>query len=102
MNQLKEKMQEYLATHPIDFGSCDTVQCAEFVYQMYTNSREHNSETINELYSELGAFLESIPREQNNDLFRIIVELADESEKEGFLTGLRFGIGIMQEAEITD
>ncbi len=102
MSQLKEKMQEYLACHPIDLGSWGSMQCVEFLYQAYKDCREHNSETINALYSKLGVFLETMPREQSNNLFRIIVDLADESEKEGFLAGLRFGVRFTQETDTID
>ena len=34
-----------------------------------------------------------------NHLFQIIVSLADQSEKQGFLTGLKFGISLMTEAD---
>ena len=87
MNQLKKKMQEYLAAYPIDFGSCDTVRCSEFLYQAYKECKENNSEAISGLYADLGTYLDSMPREQSNNLFRMIVDLADESEKEGFLAG---------------
>lgn len=102
MNQLKEKMQEYLACHPIDFGSWGSMQCVEFLYQAYKDCRENNSEAISRLYADLGTYLDAMPVEQSNNLFQIIVDLEDESEKEGFLAGLRFGVGLMQETDTMD
>lgn len=99
MNRLKDQLTAYIKQHPIDFGYCDTTQCAEFLYRAYVEYWEKNSREINALYSALGTYLDSMSIEQSNDLFHIIVSLADESEKEGFLTGLKFGISLMAEAD---
>lgn len=99
MSRLKDSLMAFVNQHPIDFGYCNTPQCTEFIYQAYAESREKNSREVDDLYSALGTYLDSLSIEQSNRLFQIIVSLADQSEKEGFLTGLKFGISLMTEAD---
>lgn len=102
MSRLKDSLMAFVKQYPIDFGYCDTLQCAEFLYQAYAESRKKNSCEIENLYSALGTYLDSLSIEQSNRLFQIIVSLADQCEKEGFLTGLKFGISLMAETDVAN
>lgn len=99
MSRLKDSLMAFVKQHPIDFGCYDTTQCTDFIFRAYAESREKNSDEVDDLYSALGTYLNSLSIEQSNHLFQIIVSLADQSEKQGFLTGLKFGISLMTEAD---
>lgn len=98
MNLLADKLLEYTMQHPVDFNSDNTSECADFIFHAYKETRNNNSDAVRELYASLDTYLDAMSIEKSNSLFQIIVSLADESEREGFLTGLKFGIGLMAEA----
>lgn len=97
MNQLKEKMQEYLACHPIDYGNSDAESVIYLLYTAYSEAHEADPPRIKELIAELDPILEAMPIDENNRLFGIIVQMCIENERNGFNNGLRLGTQLMAE-----
>lgn len=97
MRQLKEKLAQYLAEYPIDFGTSDADSILDFLYGAYSESHESDPPETKALFAQLGEHLEMLPLETNNAMFFIIVKLCTEHERRGFIEGIRWGMQIATE-----
>lgn len=97
MRRLKEKLKQYLAEHPIDFGTSDAETILDLLYGAYAEAHESDPPETKALFAQFGEHLEMLPLETNNAMFFIIVKLCTEHERRGFMEGIRWGMQIAAE-----
>ena len=88
MKPISEALRTYLGTHPFDGGTCDSETVLEQLYQAYTDSHESDPPEITALFRELSEYLERLPLDTNNSIFRLTCDLCIAYERKAFLDGL--------------
>ena len=102
MKSISAALRTYIETHPFDGGTCDSETVLEHLYQAYTDSHESNPPDITELFRELSEYLETLPLDDNNSIFRLTCDLCIAYEKKAFLDGLQYGAHLIHEVFIED
>ena len=97
MVDVAQKLQEYIATHPFDSGTSNCQSVLEQLYQAYSESHEADPPEIKETFSQLGDFLETLPMEDNNNLFNLICQLCIAFDQKAYIDGLQTGAHLMSE-----
>lgn len=97
MIPISEALKAYIETHPFDAGSssCETV--LDQLYQAYTDSHESDPPDITALFRELSEYLEALPLDDNNSIFRLTCDLCIAYEKKSFLDGVQYGAHLIHE-----
>ena len=96
MNEIANRLNTYIQSHPFDAGDsgCETV--LEQLYQAYAESHESDPEEIGDGFKELEGVL---PLDDNNAVFNLCCRLCSEYERKAFLDGLQYGAQLMRELE---
>ena len=102
MKPISEELRTYIETHPFDSGSCDCETVLEQLYQAYTDSHESDPPDITELFRELSEYLEALPLDDNNSIFRLTCDLCIAYEKKAFLDGVQYGTHLIHELFMED
>ena len=97
MKPISEALRTYLDTHPFDAGTSDCETVLEHLYQAYSDSHESDPPNITALFRELSEFLETLPLDTNNSIFRLTCDLCIAYEKKAFLDGLQYGAHLIRE-----
>ena len=99
MNEIANRLNTYIQSHPFDAGDsgCETV--LEQLYQAYAESHESDPEEIGDGFKELEGFLCVLPLEDNNAVFNLCCRLCSAYERKAFLDGLEYGAQLMRELE---
>jgi hypothetical protein len=99
MNEIANRLNTYIQSHPFDAGDsgCETV--LEQLYQAYAESHESDPEEIGDGFKELEGFLCVLPLEDNNAVFNLCCRLCSAYERKAFLDGLQYGAQLMRELE---
>lgn len=97
MKQIKDKLIAHLNEHPLDFGMYDAGTILDFLYTSYCEAHDTDPPKVRALFTELGEYLESLPREKNDAMFSIIVQLCTEHERLAFTEGIRWGFQLHTE-----
>ena len=102
MKPISEALKAYIEAHPFDSGSssCETV--LEQIYQAYTDSHESDPPAITALFRELSEYLERLPLDTNNSIFRLTCDLCIAYERKAFLDGLQYGAHLIHELFMED
>ena len=102
MKPISVVLKASIDTHPFDGGTCDCETVLEQSYQAYSDSHESDPPNITALFRELSEFLETLPLEDNNSIFRVTCDLCIAYEKKAFLDGLQYGAHLIHEVFIED
>ena len=99
MNEIANRLNTYIQSHPFDAGDsgCETV--LEQLYQAYFESHESAPEEIGDGFKELEGFLCVLPLDDNNAVFNLCCRLCSAYERKAFLDGLQYGAQLMRELE---
>ena len=99
MNEIANRLNTYIQSHPFDAGdsSCETV--LEQLYQAYAESHESDPEEIGDGFKALEGFLCVLPLDDNNAVFNLCCRLCSAYERKAFLDGLQYGAQLMRELE---
>ena len=99
MNEIANRLNTYIQSHPFDAGDsgCETV--LEQLYQAYVESHESDPEEIGDGFKELEGFLCVLPLDDNNAVFNLCCRLCSAYERKAFLDGLQYGAQLMRELE---
>ena len=99
MNEIANRLNTYIQSHPFDAGDsgCETV--LEQLYQAYAESHESDPEEIGDGFKELEGFLCVLPLDDNNAMFNLCCRLCSAYERKAFLDGFQYGAQLMRELE---
>lgn len=97
MKQIKDMLIAHLNEHPLDFGSYDADTVLDFLYTAYCDTHDNDTPKLRSLFAQLSDHLESLPREKNDTMFSIIVQLCTEHERLAFTEGIRWGFQLHTE-----
>ena len=99
MNEIANRLNTYIQSHPFDAGDsgCETV--LEQLYQAYAEPHESDPEEIGDGFKELEGFLCVLPLDDNNAVFNLCCRLCSAYERKAFLDGLQYGAQLMRELE---
>ena len=97
MNPISVALRTYIETHPFDAGSCDCETVLDQLYQAYTDSHESDPPYITALFRELSEYLEALPLDDNNSIFRLTCDLCIAYERKAFLDGVQYGVHLIRE-----
>ena len=97
MKPISEALKAYIDTHPFDGGACDCETVLEQLYQAYSDSHESDPSNITALFRELSEFLETLPLDTNNSIFRLTCDLCIAYERKAFLDGVQYGAYLIHE-----
>ena len=99
MNEIANRLNTYIQSHPFDAGDsgCETV--LEQLYQAYAETHESDPAEIGDGFKELEGFLCVLPLDDNNAVFNLCCRLCSAYERKAFLDGLQYGAQLMRELE---
>ena len=102
MKPISEALKAYMDTHPFDAGTCDCETVLDQLYQAYTDSHESDPTDITALFRELSEYLEALPLDDNNSIFRLTCDLCIAYERKAFLDGVLYGAYLIHELFMED
>lgn len=97
MLPISEALKAYTRDHPFDPGNGDAETVLDQLYQAYCESHESDPPEISEGFKELECFLETLPLDDNNEVFNLCCRLCTAYEEKAFQDGLLYGAYLMQE-----
>ena len=97
MKSTSEALHAYIQTHPFDSGDPDCTTVLDQLYHAYTDSHESDPPDITALFRELSGYLETLPMDTNNSIFRLTCDLCIAYERKAFLDGLQYGAELILE-----
>ena len=97
MNEIANRLNTYIQSHPFDAGDsgCETV--LEQLYQAYAESHESDPVEIGDGFKELEEFLHTLLLEENNAVFNLCCHLCSAYKRKAFLDGLQYGAHLFAE-----
>lgn len=97
MKSASEALRTYMQTHPFVSGDPDCKTVLDQLYHAYTDSHESDPPDITALFRELSEYLETLPLDANNSIFRLTCDLCIAYERKAFLDGLQYGAELILE-----
>lgn len=97
MNEIANRLNAYIQSHPFDSGDSGYETVLDQLYQAYAESHESDPEEIGDGFKELEEFLCSLPLENNNAVFNLCCRLCSAYERKAFLDGLQYGAHLIKE-----
>ncbi len=97
MNEIANRLNAYIQSHPFDSGDSGYETVLDQLYQAYAESHESDPEEIGDGFKELEEFLCSLPLEDNNAVFNLCCRLCSAYERKAFLDGLQYGAHLIKE-----
>ena len=97
MKSISEALCTYLQTHPFESGDPNCKTVLDQLYHAYTDSHESDPPDITALFRELSEYLETLPLDTNNSIFRLTCDLCIAYERKAFLDGLQYGAELILE-----
>ena len=99
MKSISEALCTYLQTHPFESGDPNCKTVLDQLYHAYTDSHESDPPDITALFRELSEYLETLPLDTNNSIFRLTCDLCIAYERKAFLDGLQYGAELILELQ---
>ena len=99
MKSISEALCTYQQTHPFESGDPNCKTVLDQLYHAYTDSHESDPPDITALFRELSEYLETLPMDTNNSIFRLTCDLCIAYERKEFLDGLQYGAELMLELQ---
>ena len=97
MIELARKLRAYIDTHPFDPGNSECETVLDQLYEAYFQSHESDPLEIREFFHQLDIYLDSLPLENNNDVFTLVCRLCSAYEHKAFIDGLKYGAYLIKE-----
>ena len=97
MKPISEALRTYLDTHPFDAGTSDCETVLDQLYHAYTESHESDPPEITALFRELSEYLERLPLDTNNSIFRLTCDLCIAYVRKAFMDGVQYGAHLIHE-----
>ena len=97
MNDITQQLKAYIETHPFDPGTSECQTVLEQLYQAYFESHESDPPEIKEGFTQLGDFLETLPMDDNNNIFSLICQLCIAFDHKAYIDGLQTGAHLINE-----
>ena len=99
MKSISEALGAYMQTHPFESGDPDCRTVLDQLYHAYTDSYKSDPPDITALFRELSEYLETLPMDTNNSIFRLTCDLCIAYERKAFLDGLQYGAELILELQ---
>lgn len=99
MKSASEALHTYMQAHPFDSGDPDCKTVLDQLYHAYADSHESDPPDITALFRKLSEYLETLPLETNNSIFRLTCDLCIAYERKAFLDGLQYGAELILELQ---
>ena len=97
MDNIAQRLEAYIETHPFDPGNSNCETVLDQLYQAYAESHESDPPEISNGFKELEEFLCTLPLEDNNAVFNLCCRLCTTYEHKAFFDGLQYGAWLMKE-----
>ena len=97
MDDITQQLKAYIEAHPFDPGTSECQTVLEQLYQAYFESHESDPPEIKEVFTQLGDFLETLPIDDNNNLFSLICQLCIAFDQKAYIDGLQTGAHLINE-----
>ena len=97
MIELARKLRAYIDMHPFDPGDSECETVLDQLYEAYFQSHESDPLEIRENFHQLDICLDSLPLENNNDVFTLVCRLCSAYEHKAFIDGLKYGAYLIKE-----
>ena len=97
MKSISEALCTYMLDHPFESGDPDCATVLDQLYHAYTDSHESDPPDITALFRELSEYLETLPMDTNNSIFRLTCDLCIAYERKAFLDGVQYGAKLILE-----
>ena len=98
MNLCIEKLKEFLREQVVNFKFTDGNSMLEMLYYYYSEENAIDSAVIHCAFHQVDMSLQKLTIQENDQVFRAVMTLCSEYEKEAFLAGVRAGVGLIMEA----
>lgn len=86
-----------METCPFDPGDPDCKTVLDQLYEAYFQSHESDPLEIRENFHQFDICLDSLPLENNNDVFTLVCRLCSAYEHKAFIDGLKYGAYLIKE-----
>ena len=97
MKSISEALYTYMLDHPFESGDPDCATVLDQLYHAYIDSHESDPPDITALFREQSEYLETLPLDTNNSIFRLTCDLCIAYERKAFLDGLQYGAELILE-----
>ena len=97
MDNIAQRLEAYIETHPFDPGNSNCETVLDQLYQAYAESHESDPPEISNGFVEREEFLCTLPLEDNNAVFNLCCRLCTTYEHKAFFDGLQYGAWLMKE-----
>ena len=97
MNGYIEKLKRYLSDRKFEDDCEDGKFLVDILYSYYIEDHPIESEYIKSRYGHLDAILSKLTLRENDEIFKITVDLCDEHTKLAFLNGVDVGFRLFTE-----
>ena len=98
MKEFLEKLRQYVADNPPNFGDTDSV--LDLLYECFNENNPYDNEQIKEDYEELYRQMNGMPLREMDKIVYPVCRLCRDHERAGFVEGIK--IGILLQAELTE
>ena len=96
MDNIAQRLEACIETHPFDPGNSNCETVLDQLYQAYAESHESAPPEIRDNFKELDELLGALPLD-NNAVFNLCCSLCTAYEHKAFVTGLQYGAHLMEE-----
>ena len=100
MKDIAHRLNTYIQKHPLDSGDSDCETVLDQLYQAYAESHESDPAEIGDGFKELEEFLQALPLEDNNAVFKLRCRLCSAYERKAFRDGLQYGAHLVKELNL--
>ena len=101
VNEIAQRLNDYIATHPFDSGDSDCETVLEQLYRVYAESHESDPCVIQEGFRELEEFLGHLPLKDNDAVFALVCTLCTHYEQKAYIDGVKTGAYLIQELKLS-
>lgn len=97
MTNNADKLQNYLAKYPINYGDDDVDSLLKMLYTHYAEDNPIDNEQIRTLLRSLHDCLWMLSEDQFEEVFGVVCDLCVEHQDVAFISGLRTGMQLALE-----
>ena len=95
MKQYIEKLKQYIADSPLDFGDADSV--LGLLYECYNENHPYDDERIKADFNALYQAMNGMPLREMDRVIYPVCKLCRDHERAGFIEGIKLGMRLEQE-----
>ena len=97
MENIAQRLNAYITTHPFDPGDNDSETVLDQLYQAYAESHESDPPEIRNGFKELDNLLGNLSLDDNNAVWNLCCQLCTAYERKAFLDGIKYGAHLICE-----